>query len=209
MREWIFSSTGDYCTGLFFAEDGQTLVTSTVSAQNEIRLWRVATGEQLAVFPTERTFGWPRYSTFAVSRDLKLAAFLSVGDAHVHVLDLANNRKLWSARAAAEQVLALSFSPDGKTLASGEGFLISPIRLWDAVTGIEVGRMEGNRLGVTQIVFWPDGKTLASAGADQTVRLWDVASRRLLRTLRGHTDEVYSLALLPDNKTRVSGSKNG
>jgi WD40 repeat protein len=50
---------------------------------------------------------------------------------------------------------------------------------------------------------------LASASADQTIRIWDLASRKCLDVLRGHRLEVWRLALLPDGKTLVSGAKDG
>jgi WD40 repeat protein len=55
---------------------------------------------------------------------------------------------------------------------------------------------------VTSVAFSPDGKTLASASSDNTIRLWDVASRQTLGApLTGHTDIVESVAFSPDGKT--------
>jgi WD40 repeat protein len=47
---------------------------------------------------------------------------------------------------------------------------------------------------VFSVAFSPDGRTLASGSADNTIKLWDVASGRELRTLAGHTDGVISIA---------------
>jgi eukaryotic-like serine/threonine-protein kinase len=207
--EWVFNVAGDYCTGLFFSNDGQTIATSTGSAKNEIRLWRVSTGELLRNLQTGPTIGDPRYGYFAATADLQRAAYISSRDFHIHVLDLITGRDLWSARAGSQLTKALAFSPDGKILASGQGFQMAPVRLWDTETGTELASLEGHRLGITQLAFFAEGRFLASCGADQTVRIWDVASRQLVRTLRGHTNEVHSVTLVPGKPTLVSGSKDG
>ena len=60
---------------------------------------------------------------------------------------------------------------------------------------------------VWQVAFSPDGKTLATAGGDNTVRLWDVATRKQLgEPLRGHRNSVTSVAFSRDGRTLASGS---
>ena len=68
-------------------------------------------------------------------------------------------------------VLAVAFSPDGRTLASGS--YDHGIRLWDAKTGEYKMKLRRHTDGVTCLAFSPDSRTLASGSWDRTVRLWD------------------------------------
>ena len=61
---------------------------------------------------------------------------------------------------------------------------------------------------VNSVVFSPDGKTLASASEDKTVRLWEVASGKEIRQFQGHQDAVYSVVFSPDGKTLASASQD-
>jgi len=59
------------------------------------------------------------------------------------------------------------------------------------------------------VAFAPDGKTLASGSADDTVKLWHVATGKEIRTLFGHTEPVELVAFAPNGKTLASGSRDG
>ena len=63
-----------------------------------------------------------------------------------------------------DPVTAVSFSPDGKTLASGSQD--NTVRVWDLATGKELQRLSHDS-SVTAVSFSPDGKTLASGSAGQ------------------------------------------
>src|SRR6267142_68798 len=76
--------------------------------------------------------------------------------------------RLIAKNAHADRVRSISFSPDGKVIASG-GF-DSVIRLWDAATGKQLRWFESRAGAVFSIAFSPDGKVIASA--DHTIKLW-------------------------------------
>ena len=59
------------------------------------------------------------------------------------------------------------------------------------------------------MVFSPDGKRLASANEDQTVKLWDAMTGQEILTLKGHTGDVLSVAFSPDGKRLASASLDG
>src|SRR5262249_33660805 len=61
-----------------------------------------------------------------------------------------------------------------------------------------LGGEQGHSGQVWCVAVSPDGKVLASAGQDKTIRLWDLATARPLHTLAGNTDDVWSVAFSPD-----------
>jgi WD40 repeat protein len=102
-----------------------------------------------------------------------------------------------------DMLLDLTFSPDGKTLATtGYDRLI---KLWDVATGKELRTLKDHSDAVYGLAFSPDSKLLASAAADRAVKVWDVATGTRLYTLGESTDWVYAVAWSPDGR-HVAGA---
>ena len=63
-------------------------------------------------------------------------------------------------------------------------------------------------MSIEAIAYSPDGAYLASGSNDNTIKIWEVETGRLLRTLTGHTDKVCSVAFAPNGKYLASGSND-
>jgi WD40 repeat protein len=204
------------CFDLEFSEDGRSLVSlsqdssgSNREEANKITVWSMPDGKELTRFHARSRF--VNTETLAISPDKAFAAYIGRGSRRIRLIDLAGGQELWTATAN-HAVNTLAVSKDSRVLASGEGLDESAIRLWDVESGIEIGCLKGHQSWICDLHFDSGGKTLMSASADQTIRVWDVSdphNGELLHTFRGHDTEVWRIALLPDNRTLVSGGKDG
>ena len=96
---------------------------------------------------------------------------------------------------------AVRYFPDGTRLAAATS---SGIWVYDAATYRAVDLFTGHQGKVYCLSFSPDGRILASGGADHTIHLWDIATGEIEGPLTGHTGEVTSLSFSPDGKTLAS-----
>ena len=102
------------------------------------------------------------------------------------------------------EVYSVSFSPDGRTLASGS--YDNTIKLWNVETGEEILTLPSHDEEVISVSFSPDGQTLASGSAGDTIKLWNVETGEEILTLPGHDGWIHSVSFSPDGQTLASGS---
>ena len=104
----------------------------------------------------------------------------------------------------------LRFSPDGKTLAvaGGQPSARGDLRLYSVGDWKLLASLGGHTDTIASISFSPDGKRLASASFDKTVRIWDLEARKSVLTYTGHSDFVHAVAFGPKGEWFVSASKD-
>ena len=154
---------------------------------------------------------------------LGVSSHISVSIAHWDVKtgdELTDHRRL-------DQSATEAIHRDTSTLAIGRDD--GKISLWDSESGKKRGVLKGHSKfflkqffsnlfsknnrhkyhGIQALAFSTDGKTLATSGVDNLVKLWDVKSRKKLRTLIGHTEWVTALSFSIDDDTVASGDIYG
>jgi WD40 repeat protein len=106
-------------------------------------------------------------------------------------------------------VRALAFAPKEGLLFSGDW--AGRVLVWTLDSGDPkpLRSVEAHQGWVRALAVSPDGRTLASCGNDNLVKLWSVADGKLLREFAGHTNHVYNIAFHPDGKTLASGDLKG
>ena len=197
-------------TSVSFSSDSRRIVSG--SWDKTVRLWDVETGNLLKTLKGHKS----RVTSVSFSSDSRRIVSGS-WDKTVRLWDVETGNLLKTLKGHKSRVTSVSFSPDGKTLASGSwdntvrlwDAIKSRHRLWGAIKGRPLKTLRGHTGWVLSVSFSPDGKTLASGGADGTVRLWNADTGNLLKTLPGHAEGVVNVSFSPDGKTLASGSVDG
>jgi WD40 repeat protein/serine/threonine protein kinase len=204
-----------------FSADGQRLAAAVrihdPKSKEDIipvRVWDIKTGRQLCTL-TGQTH-W--VSSMAFSPDGHHLASVSHkrnDKAVVKVWDVSTGQEVLDQRLPARHIAALAFSPDGRRLASAVWTYSKErkqgrheVKLWNVSTGEEVFTLQGHTDDIGRVVFSADGRLLASASADGTVRVWDAHSGRATVVLHSHppSNRLMSLAFSPDGQRLATAS---
>ena len=154
-----------------FSPDGKTLAVG--SQFGAAKLFDATTGREIATLHRyELAVDWA--DAVAFSPDGQLVAVGSRGGL-VQVWEVATGRLHVALRSHDNWgCYSLAFSPDGRTLATGDGG-DGTVKLWDVATGQERYTLKGHQGAVQALEFTPDGNTLITGSNDGTVRLWPAA----------------------------------
>ncbi len=154
--------------------DGKLLAT----CGRDVIIWDVAKGVPLYVFDGGgKSLMWK----VAMSPDGKWCAAGSL-DKTIKIWDASAGRLVKTLQHAA-QVRAVTFSLDSKTLAVGG--LRGQIRFWRLPTFVASRPVQAHKFIVESLDYLPDGKTIVSGSFDNTIKLWDARTGRLIREFAG------------------------
>jgi len=188
---------------LAFTHDSRLLATG--GGDRSLRLWNVATRQQVGTLQEPNALAAPKSAFLAVTYSpdgTSVAAAAEDGQVSIYRLAPPGPVRSWPAHTDAAS--AIAFSPDGQTLVSG-GY-DKTIRFWNTATGEQIRSLTGHGGWVVSLAFSPDGQTLASGSYDRSIRLWSAANGLELRTLAGHSATVRSLVFSRDGKLLASGA---
>ena len=176
-------------TPISFSHDSTMLATGGTRG---VKLWDVNTGDNVANIPVKQR---SRVRLVSFSPDRETLAYRVSGEKFTRLWDVTTQTQTGIIENPSVEYWA--FSPDGKTLASAAGRIIT---LWDVVTGQPVATLEGHLDIIDSVIYSPDGNTLASTSWDDTVRLWDIATDQNIETFEGESRYV---AFSPDGTMLV------
>lgn len=188
--------------------DGNKIYGTGPSYKPSVKIWQRETGQLKQVISNFETV----IRAMDVSSDSEvLAAALLRGV--VELWDTRTGDRLNTLKGHTDYVTAVAFVPGGKTLVTGSAGRDRSIRVWNVEKGKELYRItpqtNGHKDWVLDVDVASNGRFFASSSADNTIKIWDTGTGKLLQTLSGHTSWVRSVKISKNNDYLVSGSKDG
>lgn len=176
----IASGTAASEQALAIFPTGKSLLSST--GDGTFRIWDIGTGKLLKSFPSSPTWEpWEPTSTMTLSQDGLWAATGGwFGSISLWDTDTGNLLRRFPKQPSA--ITAIALNANSKTLATvAEDD--NRILLWDLRTGISTGTLSGHTGKVKSLVISPDGRFLVSGSEDQGIRIWNIKTQGLVKTL--------------------------
>ncbi|MXZ00457.1 hypothetical protein F4Y93_07350, partial [Candidatus Poribacteria bacterium] len=187
-----------------FSEDGKTVAIGSLGGRT--RLWSRDTEDFIATFQASHRH---LINQIAFSPDDKILACGSFRGT-IELWDMLNHQRLATLNEHKNEIMALVFSPDGKTLASAAR-QESMIALWEInnIGSKTVLLVEEGNLGTGALAFSPDGKTLVSGHSGGRIYASDIATREQFPIFTRRTSSITALAFSPGGKILATGSGDG
>ncbi len=197
-----------------FRSNGRTLESKS---NDQMLIWDLEGGKGLRSLPRKDSFwtaklktvtGYPDFGAIAFSPDKTTFAITAQNeDSTIEIKNKRTGKTIRSFRAQNDHVGSLTFSRDGRMLASGSDD--QTVTIWNARSGIELWTFTGHSSSITSVAFSTDGKMLATGSLDKTIKIWNTERGKELKTLTGHTAGVGSVTISQDGKLLASEGSEG
>ncbi|WP_240868646.1 hypothetical protein, partial [Cylindrospermopsis raciborskii] len=169
-------------------------IVASASKDKTIRLWNFTSGEKIITLTGHQE----QVNSLVFSPLGKILASGS-NDKTIKLWNLESGEEIYSFQGHSDGVLCVAFSPDGQLLASGSrDGTIMILKLAEKQVRTIVVNSNWFNGGINALAFTPNNQILVSGGNDTIIKLWNVETGEEIRTLNGHSQAVYTIAISPD-----------